>query len=126
MPPTPPRPPSATELWGGAQAGQSARVKLPALDSVEPPGPGAGARTVPEPWSGPKAEPLRVADQRLPEPLAERVVVRPATWTLNVTRSASPVVPVEMVAVVEWLQPLRLSIVLGEIDGLKTPGGRGR
>src|SRR5436190_20754719 len=101
-------------------------VKLPEPDSVEPPGPVAVARTVPEPWSGPKAEPLRVADQRLPEPVASRVVVRPPTCTLKVTCLASPVVPVETVAEVERLQPDRLSMVVGETEGVNTPGGRGR
>ena len=45
-------------------------VKLAGPDSVDPPGPVAVARTDPRPWSRPKAEPLRVADQRLPDPLA--------------------------------------------------------
>ena len=45
-------------------------MKLVAPDSVDPPGPEAIARIVPEPESGPKAELLSVADQRLPEPLA--------------------------------------------------------
>ena len=55
---------------GRPQAGQSVTVKPAGPDSVEPPGPVAVARTVPEPWSGPKAPPLKVADHRLPEPLA--------------------------------------------------------
>lgn len=101
-------------------------VKLAGPDSVEPPGPVAVARTDPRPWPGEKAEPLSVADQRLPEPLAPSVVMRPPTCTLNVTVLASPVVPVETVAVVGFPQPDRLSIVLGETDGVKARGGLGR
>lgn len=53
-----------------AYAGQSVTVKLVVPDSVEPPGPEAVARTVPEPEPGLKVDPLRVACQRLPDPLA--------------------------------------------------------
>ena len=52
--------------------------------------------------------------------------MRPPTWTLKVTFLASPLVPVDTVARVELPQPDRLSIVLGETDGVKTRGGRGR
>jgi hypothetical protein len=76
-------------------------VKLPPPDSAEPLGPVAVARTVPEPWSEPKASPSRGADHRLPDPRADRVVVRPPTCTRKVTLFTFPVVPVEMVALVE-------------------------
>lgn len=54
----------------GSYAEQSLIVMPVGPDSVDPPGPEAIARTVPEPESGPNAAPLSVADQRLPEPLA--------------------------------------------------------
>src|SRR5687767_10231440 len=95
-------------------------------DSVVPPGPVAVARTVPEPESGLKAPPLRVADHRLPDRLAKSVVGRPATCTRNVTRRTCPEVPVDTVAVVDRPQPDRLATVVGETDGVNTPGGRGR
>ena len=82
-------------------------VKLPVPESAEPDGPVAVARTEPEPWSGPKAAPSRVAVHRLPDPLADSVVVRPPSWTRNDTLLTFPVVPVEMVALVEWLQKTR-------------------
>src|SRR5205823_15072847 len=93
---------------GRDQLGQSATVKLPSPDAAVPPGPVAVARTVPEPWSGVKAELLSWADQRLPDPVADSVVVRSPTSTRNVTWSTLPVVPVEIVALVGWPHPHRL------------------
>jgi hypothetical protein len=101
-------------------------VKLVPPDSAVPPGPVAVARTVPGPESDPKAAPLRVAIHRLPDPLASRKVVRPPSWIRNVTRSTLPVVPVEMVALVEWRHPERLSMVDGATDGVNTSGRGGR
>jgi len=63
-----------------------------------------------------------VADHRLPDPVADSSIVRPSSCTWKVTLLTLPVVPVEMVALVEWPQLRRLSIVLGETDGVYTPG----
>ena len=52
--------------------------------------------------------------------------MRPPTWTLKVTFLASPVVPVETVAVVDVPQPDRLATVDGDTDGVNARGGRGR
>ena len=52
--------------------------------------------------------------------------MRPPTWTRNVTFLASPLVPVETVAVVDVPQPDRLAMVDGDTDGANTRGGRGR
>ena len=101
-------------------------MKLLLPDSAVPDGPLAVADTDPEPWSGTKEPPLSMAVHRLPEPLADRVIVRPPTWTRKVTLLTLPVVPVAIVADVEWPQPERLSIVDGDTDGVNTAGRGGR
>ena len=52
--------------------------------------------------------------------------MRPPTWIRNVTRLASPVVPVETVADVGCPQPDRLAMLDGDTDGVNARGGRGR